>query len=72
MGFSDFCSVKNDVLHFGAAQGFAALLAEHPADGVGNIAFSAAVGTDNSRYSAAEFERCFFREGLEALHFNFF
>jgi len=47
---------KNHVLHLAAAQGLGRLLAEHPADGVQNVALAAAVGPDNSGDSGVKFE----------------
>ncbi|MPN11692.1 hypothetical protein SDC9_158999 [bioreactor metagenome] len=37
--------VEDHIFHMGAAQVFGTLLAEYPADGVGNIALAAAVGS---------------------------
>ncbi len=43
LGFSRWSAVENNILHSGAAQGFAGLLSQNPADGVADIALSAAV-----------------------------
>jgi hypothetical protein len=41
------------------------LLAEHPADGVGDIGFAAAVGADDGSDAGLKIQRGFVREGLE-------
>ena len=62
---SDFCHAKrapfaaaaeNNVFHFAAAQIFGTLFAQHPAHGIGDIAFTAAVRAYNynCRYAAAK------------------
>ena len=45
---------EDDVLHPPAAQALGALLAEHPGDGVGQVALAAAVGADDGGHAAAE------------------
>src|ERR1051325_7995800 len=46
-------SLKHDVFHFTAAQGFSALLTEPPRDGVRDVRFAASVRTDNAGYTRA-------------------
>ena len=43
-------AAENNVFHFTAAQIFGALFAQHPAHGIGDIAFAAAVRAYNCRY----------------------
>ena len=45
--FARVAAAEDDVLHLVAAQALGALLAEHPCDGVGDVALAAAVGADN-------------------------
>ena len=54
----------------GAAQRPGALLAHDPADGVGNIGFSAAVRADDRCDIAPELQHRFIWKGLEALNFQ--
>ena len=42
-------AVEDDVGHLAAAQALGALLAEHPADGVDDVALARAVGPDDGR-----------------------
>ena len=60
-------AAEDHVLHLRTAQRAGALLAKHPADGVGNIRFSAAVRPDDGGTVAAELQKRLVREGLEAL-----
>ena len=61
------CAAEDDVLHLPAPEGAGGLLAHDPADGVGDIRFSRAVGTHNGGNILAEGEDDLVREGLEAL-----
>ena len=61
-------AVEDHVLHLGAAQGPGALLAQHPADRIGDVALSAAVGADDGRDPAAELQFSFLGKGFEPLH----
>ena len=63
-------AAENNVLHLGAAQRPGALLAHDPADGVGNIGFSAAVRADDRCDIAPELQHRFIWKGLEALNFQ--
>ena len=63
-------SSENHVLHFTAAQGTGALLPHNPANRIGNIGFSTAVGTDDGGDVLAEVQNGFVRERLEALDFE--
>ena len=60
--------MENDVGHFLTAQGLGRLLAEHPADGVENVAFARAIGADDRGDSVVKFQNCFVTEGFESLH----
>ena len=53
------CPVEYNVLHLFAAQRLCALLAQHPAYGIRNIAFAAAVGAYNGRYTVVKYNFCF-------------
>ncbi len=59
---------EDDVLHGGAADARRALLAEHPHDGVGDVALAAAVGPDHHGDAGFEDQLGLPRERLEALH----
>ena len=63
-------AAEDHVLHLCAAQRLGTLLAEYPADRVGNIRFSAAVRADDCRAVAAELQNRLIREGLKALNFQ--
>src|SRR5204862_7379850 len=52
-------SVENDVGHFAAAERFGGLLAEHPADGIEHIRFSASVRPDDGSDTFVELENGF-------------
>ena len=67
-GFAALCSGKYHVLHAASAQRFGALFAQYPFNGIGNVAFSAAVGANDGRYAVAEFQYCLVYKGLESLH----
>ncbi len=58
-------AVENHVRHFAAAQRLGRLLAEHPADGIGDVGFAAAVWADDGRDARLKIHRGFVREGLE-------
>ena len=60
-------AAEDDVLHFRAAQGLGALFAHDPADRIGNIGFSRAVGPDDGGDVVAKLQDRLVREGLEAL-----
>src|SRR5262249_34726188 len=55
-GFAITSSAEDDVLHLAAAEILCRLLAQHPGDGFGYIAFSAAVRAHDARYALAEYE----------------
>ena len=46
-GLAGIAAVEDDVFHLLAAQALGALLAEHPRNGVGDVALAAAVGADD-------------------------
>ena len=58
---------EDQVLHLLAAQLLGALLAEHPADGVGDVALAAAVGADDGVDPGAEMHLGAVEEGLESV-----
>ena len=59
-------AAENDVGHFAAAQRFGRLLAEHPADGIEDVGFAAAVRPDDGGDAFVEIEDRFVGERLEA------
>ena len=64
-------AAENDVFHFAAApQLLGARLAQHPADGVGYIAFSAAVGAHHSGDAFADGNARAVWKGFKALYFK--
>jgi hypothetical protein len=58
---------EDDVLHLAASQGLGPLLAEHPGDGVDDVALARAVRTDHAGDAGLEAQGRRGREGLEAL-----
>ena len=64
--FAAVRAVENHVCHFAAAQRLGRLLAEHPADGIGDIGLAAAIGADDGGDTGLEVQRGFVREGLKA------
>ena len=67
-----FGAAENNVLHLAAAQGFGALLAQYPANGVRYIGFAAAVRADDAGDALIKGHLHAVREGLEAVDFEFF
>ena len=66
VGLTGIGAVENDIGHFTAAKGLGRLLAEHPADGVQNVRFTASVRTDDGGHPAVEAEDRLGGEGFEA------
>ena len=64
--FAAVRAVENHVGHFAAAQRLGRLLAQHPADGIGDVGFAAAVGADDGGDTGLKVQRGFVREGLKA------
>ena len=62
---------ENDVFHGLAAQLLDTLFAHDPADGVDDVAFTAAVGTHHRRYALGEADGRFILKGFETLDFKF-
>ena len=60
-------AVEDNVLHLGAAQGFGALFPQHPAHGVADVTFSAAVRSHYSSQSFVKAQLDFIREGFKPL-----
>ncbi|MPN65088.1 hypothetical protein SDC9_212867 [bioreactor metagenome] len=70
-GTAQLSTAKNDVLHFaGTAQLFGRCFAQHPPNGVGNIAFATAVGAHHGGNATFKCNFGPVREGLEALNFE--
>ncbi|OPZ03081.1 MAG: hypothetical protein BWZ09_02467 [Alphaproteobacteria bacterium ADurb.BinA305] len=65
-------AVEDHVRHLGAAQGGGALLAQHPADGVGDVALAAAVGADNRDHAGLELQTGLVGKALETSDFDLF
>ena len=63
-------AAEDDILHLGAPEGLAALLAHDPEDGVRDIRFAGAVGTDDGGDVIAKADQGLIREGLKALYFQ--
>ena len=64
-------TLKDHVFHFRSAEMFDALLAQHPGDCVGHVAFATTVRTDNRSYAiTSEDEVSMIRKGLEARDFQ--
>ena len=61
-GFAALGAGEDQVLHLAATQRFGALFAQYPFNGIGNVALSAAVGSDDRRYSVTELQYCFVNE----------
>ena len=67
-GLAFLCTVKDDVGHAVAAQGFGALFAQHPAHGVANVAFAAAVRPYDACYVLRKDNLRSFGKGLETVY----
>ncbi len=65
-GLPRIAAIEDHVLHALAAEALGALLAQHPGDGVDDVALAAAVGPDNGRDAIVETEFGAIRETLEA------
>ena len=64
-------AVEDDVFHLFAAEGFRALLAEYPGDGVGNIALAATVRADDRRDAGiVDGDLSLFRERFKPNHLD--
>src|SRR5262245_47212062 len=62
-------AAEDDVFHLVAAKTLGALLTHHPGDGIGNVAFTAAVRPDDRRDPTIEGQFGTVRERLEAVDF---
>ena len=60
-------AAEDDVLHLGAAQTARGLFAQHPADGVRDVGFAAAVGSDDRGQAAGKADLCAVGKGFESL-----
>ena len=61
---------EDDVLHLGAAQRFGALLTQHPAHRIGDIALAGTVGSYNARNTLIKTDIRALRERFEAIDFK--
>ena len=61
---------EDHILHAGAAERLCALLTQHPADRVGNIAFSGTIRSDNARNALVENDLRSLGKGLKAVQFQ--
>ena len=59
-------AVEDDILHGRTTEALGALLAEHPGDGVGDVALAAAVGADDARHAPFERDLLPVAEALES------
>jgi hypothetical protein len=69
-GLARVGAAEDHVLHLRAAQRRGTLLAEHPADGVGDVALAAAVGADDRHHAGFEHEAGPVGEALEPVDFQ--
>src|SRR6185436_18620095 len=60
-------AVEDDVRHFVATEGLGGGLAEHPADGIHDVGFAAAIRADDAGHALMEFKGGLVRKGLEAV-----
>ena len=67
-GLSLFGAVEDDVGHAVAAQHLGALLAQHPAHRVANVAFAAAVGAHDARYILRKDDLRALGKGFESVY----
>src|SRR6185436_1188741 len=63
-------AVEDDVEHLAATQTLGGLLTEHPFDGVDDVGFAAAIGTNEARDPRLEIKDQLIRERLEAERFQ--
>lgn len=66
--FPAVCTVEDDVGHLAATEGFGGLFSENPADGVGDVGFTAAVGADDAGDTPLKVQGGFIGEGFEPQH----
>ena len=57
---------KNHIIHAGGAQGLVGAFAHHPAQGLDQIRFAAAIGADDTGQTRLDQKFCRFYKGLEA------
>ena len=67
-----FRAAEDHVLHLGAAEALGALFAHDPADSVGNVGFTGAVGAHDGGDILTEIQDRLVRKGLEALDLQCF
>ena len=65
-------TAENDILHLGSADALRGHLAKHPTHCVGDIRFSASVGSDDDRRSSLKGQLGLVGKGLKALQFQGF
>ena len=65
-------AAEDDILHLGTAELAAVLLTHNPADGIGNVGLTAAVGTDDGGNILAEVQYRLLGKGFKTLNFQCF
>jgi len=71
-GFAGVGAVEDEVGHFASAQGAGGLFAKHPADGVKDVGFAAAIGADNGGDAGVEFQLDAVGKGFESCQLDVF
>jgi hypothetical protein len=70
--FRPLSAIKDDIFHLFAAQGFNALFAHHPAEGIDDIAFPATVGADGTGNPIRKLQDHFLPESFKTSDFETF
>ena len=65
-------AAEDHILHLGSPEALDALFSHYPADGVGDIGLSRAVGPHNGGKIRPEVQDCLIQKGFEALNFQCF
>ena len=71
-GLARLTAVEDEIRDAGATQGFGTLLADDPANGVGNVAFAATIGTHDRREPLRKIEPGEVHKRLESNQFQIF
>ena len=69
-GLARRAAIEDDIFHRAAAELLGALLAQHPADRIGDVGLATAVRTDHAGHAAAEFHQRTVDKRLESLDFE--
>ena len=72
LGLAALGAGEDDLLHLSAAEHLRALLAQHPADRVGNVGFSGSVRADDAGHPLREFDCDRICKGFESIEFHAF